>query len=614
MTLYEKNIKALEKKHADLWKYIKDYEGKSEVSVAYKSATNGEKYPEVCLEGKNWKLNSSYEPSIAAGLFAEQYKNADAYSVFFFFGFADGRGLEKIAEKMEDTMTMIVYEPSVEIFLTALNEVDCSTLFQRKNVYIVVNSEELLQCYLESGINFNNIRMLCPGILPNYDVVYPNECKHMLETMIYFMNNTRIYRNTVYDFRKEFAEHAISNMYDYLWQTDTFQLQKKLEEAGIEDVPAIIVAAGPSLNKNVQELKRAKGKALILVVDAAIRGVINAGIVPDFGMTIDARVTDRFFEGIDISTFPFIFEAISREDIVRKHKGKHFFDEYPTSLLAKAVIEEKEYVLCPIETGGSISTSAFSLIKALGFKKIVFIGQDLAFTGGQSYNRGLAMDAEEDKAHQKSRQIVQVKGNNGEILETDYQMDMYRKWLEKEIRKLPPDITVINATEGGAVIEGAKVQTLKEVIDGCTKEIDFEKLIAEVPLAFNEEERARIIKKIKREPKKLEKVKENISKAAKVVEDLEKAAKMKDIESQKRLIKEFDNLNKKIQKEPVQDLLLYYNSEIEFTVGDDILSAELTIPDLCKRAKIWYQGYEDAVNQLIKDLNERFINRLKEKE
>ena len=109
-------------------------------------------------------------------------------------------------------------------------------------------------------------------------------------------------------------------------------------------------------------------------------------------------------------------------------------------------------------------------------------------------------------------------------------------------------------------------------------------------------------------------MKENISKAAKVVEDLEKAAKMKDIESQKRLIKEFDNLNKKIQKEPVQDLLLYYNSEIEFTVGDDILSAELTIPDLCKRAKIWYQGYEDAVNQLIKDLNERFINRLKEKE
>ena len=52
-------------------------------------------------------------------------------------------------------------------------------------------------------------------------------------------------------------------------------------------------------------------------------------------------------------------------------------------------------------------------------------------------------------------------------------------------------------TEGGAKIEGAKVMTLKEVIDSCTKEIDFEKLLQEVPLAFTEEERQDIINEIK---------------------------------------------------------------------------------------------------------------------
>lgn len=249
-------------------------------------------------------------------------------------------------------------------------------------------------------------------------------------------------------------------------------------------------------------------------------------------------------------------------------------------------------------------------MKALGFKKIVFIGQDLAFTGGQTYNSGLKMEQKEDEQYQKKRVIVQVKGNDGTMLDTDYQMDMYRKWIENEILKLPEDITVINATEGGAKIEGAKVMTLKEVIDSCTKEIDFEKLLQEVPLAFSEEERQDIINEIKEEPKHLEEVKENIKRATEVAEQLEQASKYDDVEEQKKLLTEFGNFNEEIQKEPVQDLLLYYNSEIEFSLGDDVLSADLTIPDLCNRAKAWYKGYEAAVDRLIADLHEKFIERL----
>ena len=105
-------------------------------------------------------------------------------------------------------------------------------------------------------------------------------------------------------------------------------------------------------------------------------------------------------------------------------------------------------------------------------------------------------------------------------------------------------------------------------------------------------------------------VKENIKKAREVAEQLEQASKDGNIEEQKKLLTEFGNLNEEIQKEPVQDLLLYYNSEIEFSIGDDVLSADLTIPDLCNRAKAWYKGYESAVDRLIADLHEKFIDRL----
>lgn len=610
MTIYEKNMQAIREHHVRLHEYLETAQPEQSVEIRYEAAEDEMLYPIVTKGGLEYRLNSKYNPKEASMQYISQFKKEGSYSVFFLLGFGDGRSIEALAQTLDETMTLIVYEPSVAIFQKTLETFDYTELLKKKNVYLIVESENMLQEYLESGISFNNIRMLRLGILPNYDSIYPKECKHMLETMIYFMNKTKIYRNTIYNFREEFAAHALSNMYDYLWQTDTHYLKERLAEEDLSDVPAIIVAAGPSLNKNVQELKRAKGKALILVVDAALRAVVNAGITPDLGITIDARVPERFFEGINISAFPFVFEAISKEDIVRQHTGKHFYDDFPCNIIAKIVMEKKKYCLEEIPTGGSISTSAFSLVKALGFKKIVFIGQDLAFTGGQTYNSGLKMEQKEDEQYQKKRVIVQVKGNDGTMLDTDYQMDMYRKWIENEILKLPEDITVINATEGGAKIEGAKVMTLKEVIDSCTKEIDFEKLLQEVPLAFSEEERQDIINEIKEEPKHLEEVKENIKRATEVAEQLEQASKYDDVEEQKKLLTEFGNFNEEIQKEPVQDLLLYYNSEIEFSLGDDVLSADLTIPDLCNRAKAWYKGYEAAVDRLIADLHEKFIERL----
>ena len=610
MTNYEKNISVIKKYRSDLLEIIEEHEKDLENQLNFKKAINGELYPVILYNQEEWKLSSQYNPSESARIFAEQYEGMEKFSMVFVFGFGDGRSVEAILNRLTESTLIVVYEPSGVIFRQMLERYDFTKILRKRNLILIIEHEGMLQNYLENIINYNNLRMLKMTALPGYDVFFSEQYKHMLEHMIYFMKKTQAYRATIYSFRREFAIHAINTMYDYLWQTDTYQLKKQLTTIDLENIPAIIVAAGPSLNKNVQTLKRAKGKALILVLDAALRAVVKAGVVPDLGMTVDARVPDYFFENVDINRFPFVFEAISKEKLVNEHTGKHFYDEFPCDLFQQAVKKERNYEMEIITSGGSISTSAFSLVKALGFKKIVFVGQDLAFTGGLTYNSALSKGKTEDRKYQESRTLVKVKGYDGAILETDYQMDMYRRWIENEILKLPPDIEVIDATEGGAIIEGAKIQTLKEVIDSCTEEVNFEKLLREVPLEFSDEERKHIIQRIKREPKRLEKVKEYIKEATDVVEQLKKADAGKEIEEEKRLLKEFNKLNKKIQKEPVQDLLFYYNSAVEFNLGDDILSSDLSVEDLCNRAKIWYRGLEESINCLIKDLHEKFIDRL----
>lgn len=610
MTKYEKNLAVIKKYRPDLLETIELHKMESKEDISFEKAENGEFYPVLTYNQEEWRLNSKYNPAKAADIFAEQCGDIKEFTMLFIFGFGDGRFIKATLEQLDESIIVVVYEPSGKLFAAMLEQYDFSEIVKKKNLLLMVEQENILQAYFETIINYNNLRMLKTLSLPAYDIVFAEQYKHMLEHMIYFMKRTRSYRATIYNFRSEFAGHAINTMYDYLWQTDTYQLKKQLAAIDLKKIPAIIVAAGPSLNKNVHELKRAKGKALILVVDAALRAVINAGVKPDLGMTIDARVPDRFFEGVDISEFPFIFENISKEKLVNEHTGKHFYDEFPCELFRQAAMKERGYQLDVIESGGSISTSAYSLVKALGFKKIVFIGQDLAFTGGLTYNTALSEGKAKDRKYQESRTLVEVRGYDGTVLKTDYQMDMYRRWIENEILKLPPDIEVIDATEGGAIIEGAKIQTLKEVIDSCTEEVDFEKLLREVPLEFSDEERKHIIQRIKREPKRLEKIKEYIKEAAEVVEQLKKADAGREIEEEKRLLKEFNKLNKKIQKEPVQDLLFYYNSAVEFNLGDDILSSDLSVEDLCNRAKIWYQGLEESINCLIKDLHEKFIDRL----
>ena len=53
------------------------------------------------------------------------------------------------------------------------------------------------------------------------------------------------------------------------------------------DIPAIVVSAGPSLNKNIVELRKAKNKAFIVAVDTAVKPLVKAGIIPDLYVVVD---------------------------------------------------------------------------------------------------------------------------------------------------------------------------------------------------------------------------------------------------------------------------------------------------------------------------------------
>ena len=113
-----------------------------------------------------------------------------------------------------------------------------------------------------------------------------------------------------------------------------------------------------------------------------------------------------------------------------------------------------------------MSSIAFAMALYFGFRKIVFMGQDLAFTGGKSHTSGIEGALGDNDKYIKSRCLMEVEGIDGTMLQTDFQMWYYKQWFEKAIRDGGDRMRVIDATEGGAKIEGAENMKMSEVVAG----------------------------------------------------------------------------------------------------------------------------------------------------
>lgn len=219
-----------------------------------------------------------------------------------------------------------------------------------------------------------------------------------------------------------------------------------------------VIAAGPSLDHNMQELKRVSDGGVILATGTVLRKLLAQGIRPDYVIVTDAGAgTYRQIEGVQECGVPLLFMATVYHKIVQDYQAEKYaiFQEgFPASEECAA-----EHGYGMTETGGSVATTAASLGVRLGCSEIVFCGLDLAYTGGKAHA------AQTDDTRDVTNTAVEwVEDIHGQKIPTARNLNSYRKWIEQYIAK-HPEINFIDATEGGAKIQGAVLQKLADVVD-----------------------------------------------------------------------------------------------------------------------------------------------------
>lgn len=610
--IFEKNLKAMEKWYPLYAEQIREWaEGKKEIKLSEskirieeQTSWDKERIYRIEKEGRKLYLNGKRDAGDAAGIWQERLGEIHKYAPVFLVGLGSGIYLKKLCETADDTVNIIVYEPSVEIYFYTLEHVDLSECMKKRMIAWIVDgiNEKGLSGALEKLVTVESVEYFKTEVHPNYQELFPNKVLDALRQAGRITMDIIININTGVNFAGYLARNQIQNMRFVLDGYNTMGLAKILDTS----FPAILVAAGPSLNKNIKELKRAKNKAFILAVDTALKPLIKEGIIPDAFCTIDSKKPLSLVESDQIKEIPVITPVTANCELLRRQRGKKIFyyDGYILPFMAYLSVGK---TLPGASSGGSVACSGFSLLYKMGFATIILVGQDLAYTGQKSHADGTLQDV---MPKEDTSGMIMVKGNFEERVPTRTDFKKYIDWYDsyikgaKEHRK---ELRVINATEGGAYIKNTEQMTLHDALEeNCSSETDFQTAIQNMKSDFTGEDRDKIkefLWDVSREFTEIRKDAKRLQTAYRKVDKLSKSKNMNQTEYVKQL-KRIKKLSKKCESKTAYEMISNSMPLAEYIVKSESLEEMGSIEEQAKAVAMQGVKYAGFIGQCAELLQE----------
>ncbi len=484
--IWDKNIAAMRKWYPSFVElFLKSKDNEEDLEVCREVSRDGELIFRIRKGERRIYLGGKRNAKEPVEIWLQRLGRIHKYAPVFLFGAGSGAYLKALAQHTEKEVNLIVYEPSVTIFRAMLQETDLSEELQGRPIAFLVEgvNETEFEPVMNRVVAVESLNFLREEIHPGYRALFGEQLLCYIKKLQRKTESMQVGYNTGVLFCKDLAQNVLGNL---KYVCDGYNT-KLLSEAIPHNGPAILVAAGPSLNKNIQELRQAKNKAFILAVDTAIKPLMKAGIVPDAFLTIDPHKLLALVEIDGAENIPVIAPTSARHALLERQKAKKIFysDGY---LIPRHIYNMHKKEFPGVATGGSVACNCFSLLYKMGFDTIIMVGQDLAYTNHKSHADGTF---EEVMPEKNTDHMIMVKGNYEEQVPTLLNLRMYLDWFHKYVTgvKKRYHVRVINATEGGAWIEGTELMTLKDaIVETCTQEISFETCIARMKSAFSREE------------------------------------------------------------------------------------------------------------------------------
>jgi len=552
MTIYEKNMKELELNKPYIYNRLYNRGHRTNRNklehISLIDTRDGSSSISIAYQGQSYRLNSKYNPLLEAEKWAEQFEIRNLDIVAAMFGFGNGFFARELLKRLKENDILIIYEPCSEIFFYILEHFDIIDILHSPKVNIIVEdiNDNEFKHMLSNHVNWININSQIICVHPQYDLAFIDSKLKFSKILLDNNNYIMVNQNTNAALSKLITYNTLSNL-QYLKECN---IATDLIGRIPSDIPAIIVAAGPSLDKNIDELKSVKGRAVIFAVDTAVKYLLAHDIEPDFIVTLDPQKSLHHLADKRCDDIPIFTRIEARAETLKKNNKKIIL--YNIEGYSKKLLNKLGKDTGILNSGGSVATGAFSICKTLGFEKIILIGLDLAYSGESTHAGGFNVDVAG-----AGRFLETVDDIYGNKIKTRYDWFIYLKWFEEAIGTLN-DAEVIDATEGGAKISGTTILSLEEAIHRyCVKEIDCDTIIRELKPTVSNEEVSVVIDTILNDIEDLSEIRDKAEKGKEICGKLINKYKKTLQETNASNLKneQLRNINKFIENKDVYELI-----------------------------------------------------------
>ncbi len=603
MNYFEKNLKILEKRQPDLVKLMREEIDTSHIEILTSEA--GIPTARVTTpQGEKVVLHDMKDPVARAKEHIERLELiGNNGSVLLGFGL--GYLALEMVNAMEEGHLLIICETDPAIFKLALEQADLEPVLESEKVKISVGKEiDITNNILGLSIKYLTSKISVVRFQPSFSIdpeTYNTLQQKAQETATYVQVNA----NTLLHAGRDMAGNILANTLEIIHSAGVKRLFDKFK-----DIPAIVVGAGPSLDKNVTLLKEVKDKAVIIPVDRALGLLLPLGITPHLVPSLDYSKLnyDEKYAPLQMDEKLFlVYTQTLYHKITKTFWGPKFAMNMEGNLsgFLSYYWEDKGSV----SMGMHVGHLAFCMARVMGCNPIILVGLDLAFTEDKFH----AEDIERDMDFPISKDF-NSEGIFGEIIKSNPSFESYVIDLNKAIKHT--HALCIDATEGGAKKEGTTIMRLRDAIDEYCQDDhpEIRKILEEESTECDPVKYDELIKDLKSAEEESKKMKKASQSTLKLIKKMKKMKEDGQEESPEyiKLTHKAENMTIKaggerrimVMLESYNFLNILFMGKDETKRIDEIEDEFEKLDKQLERAETYYKNFIKVLNQFIQDIKQ----------
>ncbi len=482
-SIFKNNMSALEQKYPDLAENVRQCKPESSKYKVMKTKT-GEPNIVIVRDLDYVMLYDNDRPFEYCKRFFDGL-NMRYAPITVFLGLGLGYHLQLFLDnygKRLGAKKIIIFEKDCNLFRLALQMVDLQQIIKHSEIHLLVG-DDIEDAYVKIRTEILHETPTINQIRSTKIIPLPS---HILLDRQYYL---KALDSTKKAFRQLMVLSGNDPLDSFLGLNNVLEnIENIVSTSGInrlfdkfKDRPAVTVASGPSLNKNMHLLKDLSERALIVCCDASLLPLMRQNIRPDIVVTMERTDgTEYFYEKVpDFEDMYLAFCPLVRPKTFESFKGKKVIVHRPFSHF-----EWLQQDKGTLAIGPSVGNMAFKVAEVLGCNPIILVGQDLAFAAdGDTHVKDMPFGERDDFYHEN---VLEVEGNDGNPIKTSRAWEVFKKSFEEDIYSYSG--LCINATEGGAKIIGAEVMLFSEALEKyCQDTFSPTQIIEEAITDFNKD-------------------------------------------------------------------------------------------------------------------------------